>query len=120
MVILRLSKALWWWFVETENGNVISGVGEIERRRTVDRRRVQYESLAVIHGPKETKARRSQPVITPCRLQKPARKPTSFEEPVSETRCFYRFAIRCFPVGGCIVARWSGCRSGTAKKSSHP
>ena len=40
MVIPRLSKALWWWFVENENGNVISDVGEIERRRTVDRRRV--------------------------------------------------------------------------------
>ena len=34
--------------------------------------------------------------------------------------CFYRFAIRCFPVCGWTVARWSGCRSGTAKKSSHP
>ena len=58
----------------------------------------------MIHGPKETKARRSQPaVITLYRLQKPAMKPASFEEPVSETRCFYRFAIRCFPVGGCTV-----------------
>ena len=92
------------------------GVGQIERRRTVDRRRGMYESLVVIHGPKETKARRTQPVITLYRLQKPA----SFEEPVSETGCFYRFAIHCFPVCGCTVARWSGCRSGTAKKSSHP
>ena len=57
----------------------------------------------MIHGPKETKARRSQPVITLYRLQKPARKPASFEEPVSETRCFHRFAIRSFPVGGCTV-----------------
>ena len=56
----------------------------------------------MIHGPKETKARRSQPVvITLFRLQKPVRKPANFEEPVSETRCFYRFAIRCFP-----VCRW--------------
>ena len=39
--------------------------------------------------PKETKARWSQPVITLYRLQKPARKPASFEEPVSETRCLY-------------------------------
>ena len=54
------------------------------------------------------------------RPAKPARKPASFEEPVSETRCFYRFAIRCFPACGCTAARWSGCRSGTAKKSSHP
>ena len=34
-------KALWWWFVENSNGNVISGRWRlIERRRTVDRRRV--------------------------------------------------------------------------------
>ena len=75
----------------------------------------------MIHGPKETKARRSQPaVITLYRLQKPVRKPASFEEPVSVTRCFYRFAIRCFRVGVAVQSRWSGCRSGTAKKSSHP
>ena len=74
----------------------------------------------MIHGPKETKARRSHPVITLYRLQKPARKPASYEKRVSETLSFYRFAIRCFPVCGCTVARWSGCRSGTAKKSSHP
>ena len=58
----------------------------------------------MIHGPKETKARRSLPaVITLYRLQNPARKQASFEEPVSETRCFYRFAVRCLPVGGCTV-----------------
>ena len=56
----------------------------------------------------------------PLSSAKPARKPASFEEPVSETRCFYRFGIRCFPACGCTTARWSGCRSGTAKKSSHP
>ena len=56
----------------------------------------------------------------PLSSAKPARKPASFEEPVSETRCFYRFAIRYFPACGCTAARWSGCRSGTAKKSSHP
>ena len=31
------------------------GVGEIERRRIIDHRRNRYESLAVIHGPKEKK-----------------------------------------------------------------
>ena len=56
----------------------------------------------------------------PLSSAKPARKPARFEEPVSGTRCFYRFAIRCFPACGCAAARWSGCRSGTAKKSSHP
>ena len=42
----------------------LPGVGEIERRRTSDRRRDWYESLAVIHGPKEkTKTQGSQCVI---------------------------------------------------------
>ena len=56
----------------------------------------------------------------PLSSAKPARKPASFEEPVSETRCFYLFAIRCFPACGCTASRWSECRSWTAKKSSHP
>ena len=38
-------------------------VGEIERRRTNDRRCDWYESLAVIHGPKRKKKQRSQRVI---------------------------------------------------------
>ena len=47
-------------------------------------------------------------------------KPASFEEPVSETRCRYRFALRCFRGRGCTAAgRW-GCSAGKAKKSSHP
>ena len=33
----------------------LPGVGEIERRRTIDRRRDWYESCAVIHGPEEKK-----------------------------------------------------------------
>ena len=46
-------------------------------------------------------------------------KPASFEEPVSETRCRYRFALRCFRGRWCTAAgRW-GCSVGKAKKSSH-
>ena len=56
----------------------------------------------------------------PLSSTKAARKPASFAEPVFETWCFYRFALRCFRVRGCTVARRSGCRSGPAKKSSHP
>ena len=33
----------------------LPGVGEIERRRTIDRRRDWYESCAMIHGPEEKK-----------------------------------------------------------------
>ena len=47
-------------------------------------------------------------------------KPASFEEPVSETRCRYRFALRCFRGRGCTAAGRSGCSVGKAKKSSHP
>ena len=38
----------------------LPGVGEIERRRTIDRRRDWYESCAVIHGPKEKKKRQKE------------------------------------------------------------
>ena len=47
-------------------------------------------------------------------------KPASFEKPVSETRCRYRFALRCFRGRGCTAAGRSGCSAGKAKKSSHP
>ena len=56
---------------------------------------------------------KSQPFIT--------YKPASFEEPVSETRCCYRFAPRCcYRVRGCTAAGRSGCSAGKAKKSSQP
>ena len=44
-------------------------------------------------------------------------KPASFEEPVSETRRRYRFALRCFRGRGCTAAGRSGCSAGTAKKA---
>ena len=47
-------------------------------------------------------------------------KPASFEEPASETRRRYRFALRCFRGRGCTAAGRSACSAGTAKKSSHP
>ena len=47
-------------------------------------------------------------------------KPASFEEPVSETRCRYRFSLRCFRGRGCTAAGRSGCSAGKAKKSSRP
>ena len=45
---------------------------------------------------------------------------SKFEEPVSETQCRYRFALRCFRRRGCTAARRSGCGAGKAKKSSRP
>ena len=100
----------------------LPGVGEIERRRTIDRRRDRYESCAMIHGPEEKKNTRKS--ACDCAKAQPfiIYKPASFEEPVSETRRRYRtrFALRCFRGRGCTAAGRSGCSAGTAKKSSHP
>ena len=41
----------------------LPGVGEIGRRRTIDRRRDWYKSCAMIHGPEEKKTQGSQRVI---------------------------------------------------------
>ena len=53
MAIPRLNKALWWWYFETRMKTWLPGVGEIVRRRTINRRRDWYESCAVIHSPKD-------------------------------------------------------------------
>ena len=57
MVIPRLSKAFWWWFVENYNGNLIFGRSQdqAQKGRRSSSRLVRV--AAVIHGPKETKAR---------------------------------------------------------------
>ena len=98
----------------------LPGVGEIERRRTIDRRRDWYKSCAMIHGPEEKKNTRKS--ACDCAKAQPfiVHKPASFEEPVSETRRRYRFALRCFRGRGCTAAGRSGCSEGKAKKSSHP
>ena len=69
---------------------------------------------------KRRKARRSQRVIALYRLQNQWGNQCEFWGACFRDRCFYRFALRSFRVCGCTVARRSGCRSGTAKKSSHP
>ena len=100
----------------------LPGVGEIVRRRTIDRRRNWFESCAVIHGPKEKKKKNTRKLACDCAKSQPFinYKPASFKEPVSETRCSYRFALRCYRVRGCAAAgRWS-CSAGKATKSSHP
>ena len=67
----------------------LPGVGEIERRRTIDRRRDWYKSCAIIHGPKEKqKKKHTRKSACDCANSQPfiVYKPASFEEPVSETR----------------------------------
>ena len=115
MAIPSLSKALWWWYVENQNETRLPGVGEIERSRTIDRRRDWYKSCAMIHGPEERKKTQGNQ-----RVIRTIYKPASFEEPVSEARRRYRFALRYFHGRGCTAAGRSGCSAGTAKKSSHP
>ena len=58
MAIPSLSKALWWWYIENQNETRLPGVGEIERRRTIDRHRDWYKSCAMIDGPEERKSTR--------------------------------------------------------------
>ena len=111
MAIPSLSKALWWWYVENQNETRLPGVGEIERRRTID----WYKSCAMIHGPEQRKKTQGNQ-----RVIRTIYKPASFEEPVSEARRRYRFALRYFHGRGCTAAGRSGCSAGTAKKSSHP
>ena len=74
----------------------LPGVGEIERRRTIDRCRDWYESCAMIHGPEEKKNTRKS--ACDCAKAQPfiIYKAASFEEPVSETRRRYRFALCYF------------------------
>ena len=99
----------------------LPGVGEIERRSTIDRRRDWYELCAMIHGPEEKK-KHTRKSACDCAKARPfiIYKPASFEEHVSETRRRYRFALRCFRGRRCTAAGQSGCSAGTAKKSSHP
>ena len=106
---------------ETRMKTRLPGIGEIERRRTIDRRRDWYESCALIHGPEEKK-KNTRKSACDCAKAQPfiIYKPASFEEPVSETRRRYRFAFRCFRGRQCTAAGRSACSAGTAKKSSHP
>ena len=69
----------------------------------MDHRRDWHESCAAIHGPKEKKNTRKS--ACDCAKAQPfiIYKPASFEEPVSETRCRYRFALRCFRGRGMVV-----------------
>ena len=73
-------------------------------------------------GLKREKKKRTRKSACDCAKSQPfiIYKPASIWEPVSETRCRYRFALRCYRVRGCTVAGRSGCSAEKSKKSSHP
>ena len=100
----------------------LPGVGEIEHRRTIDRRCDWYKSCAMIHGPEEKKKKNNNKRKSACDCAKAQPfiiyKPASFEEPVSETRRRYRFALRCFRGRGCTAAGRSGCSGDSEEKQS--
>ena len=78
------------------------GVGEIERRRTIDRcaRRV---ACGDPWSKREKNTQRSQRVIVWSLNPSSSTKPASFEEPVTKTWCRDRFALHCFRVCGCTA-----------------
>ena len=89
----------------------LPGVGEIERRRTIDRRRDWYELCQLVNGDPRAK-REKNTRKSACDFAKAQPfiiyKPSNFEEPAFETRCRYRFAPRCFRGRGCSAAGRSG------------
>ena len=120
MAIPSLSKALWWWYVEYQNENSI---------RALARSSAEGPSIVVAIGTSrvrwsmvQKRKKNTRKSACDCAKAQPfiINKPASFEEPVSETRRRYRFALRCFRGRGCTAAGRSGCSAGTAKKSSHP
>ena len=102
----------------------LPGVGEIDRwilRRIVDRSRDRYESLAVIHSPKEKKHSEVRVwlsgVSTLHRLQNPASFRSLFRRPADVATVFTSL-FSCTLMHSCRSV--SGCSAGTAKRSSHP
>ena len=117
MVISRLSKALCDGTSKTRMKTWrVPGVGQIERRRIVDRRRDRYEWLAVIHCPKEKKHSESEcdwAKYQPFIVHKTSEFwGACFRDPMSLPFCILLFS--------CPAAGRSGCSAGTAKRSSHP
>ena len=76
----------------------------------------------MIHMVQKKKKKKKRKSACDCAKAQPfiIYKPASFEEPVSETRRRYRFALRCFRGRGCTATGRPGCSAGAAKKSSHP
>ena len=95
-----------------------SGVGEIERRRTIDRRRDWYESCAVIHCPNRKKKKHNEASVWSCvvstlhHLQTREFWAACFRDPMSQPFCTSLLS--------CTAEGRSGCSAGKAKESSHP
>ena len=108
----------------------LPGVGEIERRRTIDRRRDWYKSCAMFHGPEEKKTKKnktkeSQRVIV--RRLNPSSSTNQrvlrslFPRPgVATVSHFAVFVDVDVQLQDGQAAGRSGCSAGTVKKSSHP
>ena len=109
--------------------NWLPGVGEIERRTTIDRRYDWYESCAVIHGQNEknkTKKKKQKKnkkvsvwlceVSTLHHLQTSEFWGACFRDPMLLPSC----TSLSYRVRGCTAAGWSGCSVGKAKESTHP
>ena len=105
---------------KTRKKTWLLGVGEIEGRRPLIVVAIGTSRVRWPMTQREKKNTRKSPCD--CAKTQPfiIYKPASFQEPVSETQCRYRFALRCFRGRGCTAAGRSGCSAGKAKNSSHP
>ena len=105
---VSLAWQLWWspgWAKHFRDGTSktrmktrLPDVGEIERRRIVDHRRDRYESLAVIHGPKEKKKHSEvrvwlREVSALCRSQNQRVLGACFGDPMSLPFCTSLFSF---------------------------
>ena len=98
----------------------LPGVGEIERRKTIDRRRDGR-----VHGPWSRRAKKQNKEVSVwwCEgstlhhllVQTSEFWGACFRDPTS-----LPFRTSLFSYRGCTAAGRSGCSAGTAKKSSHP
>ena len=64
----------------------------------------------------QRKTQKNQRVIVQSLNPSSSSKPKTFEEPVSKTRCRYRFAFRRFRVRRCSNAGRSGCSAGDSEE----
>ena len=100
----------------------LPGVGELERRRTIDRRRDWYKSCAMIHGPEERKKKDTRKSSCDCAKAQPfiIYKPASLRSlfPRPDVATVSHFAVFVDWMYSCRTVRLQS--AGTAKKSSHP
>ena len=120
--LVSLPWQLWWspgWAKHFRDGTSktrmktrLPDVGEIERRRIVDHRRDRYQSLAVIHGPKEKKNSEVRvwlrEVSTASSFTKPASFRSLFRRP--DVATVLHFTV--FFYGWRTAAGRSGCSAG--------